>query len=84
MKAVLLGTLSALILYTSLVYGGLQRIILKPLKALHRATTEIGNGNFTPSIGVETRDEMGSMARSLQQMGENLARSSQEAEYLAP
>jgi diguanylate cyclase (GGDEF)-like protein len=81
--AVLLGTLSALILYTSLVYGGLQRMILKPLKALHLATAEIGNGNFTPSIGVESRDELGGMARSLKQMGEKLARSSEEIEYLA-
>lgn len=78
--AVLLGTLSALILYSSLVYGGLQRIVLRPLKALHRATIEFGNGNLTPSIGVRSRDEFGDMASSLQKMGEKLAHSSKEAE----
>ncbi len=71
--AILLATLSVLILYTNLVYGGLQRLILRPLKELNRATTEIANGNFRYALKVSSADELGDMANTINSIGKKLA-----------
>lgn len=77
--AVLFATLSALILYTTLVYGGLQRVVLRPLQELLRATNEIGNGNFNTTINISSRDELGDVANSLQQISQKLARCNEKS-----
>lgn len=71
--AVILATLSVLILYANLVYGGLHRLIVRPLRALHHATSEIVNGNFYPPIKVTSHDELGDIAQALQQLSQKLA-----------
>jgi HAMP domain-containing protein len=78
--AALLATLSALILYTSLVWTGMHHVILRPVKELHRATSEIDNGNLHPTFNIASRDELGDMAKSIQQMSQKLAEYSQEIE----
>jgi HAMP domain-containing protein len=76
--AALLATLSALILYTSLVWTGMHHVILRPVKALHRAISEIDNGNLHPTLNITSRDELGDMAKSIQRMSQKLAEHSQE------
>jgi HAMP domain-containing protein len=71
--AVLLATLSALILYTTLVYGGLQRIVLQPLEELNRATQEIAQGNVKTEAKISSRDELKDLSNSIHQIGEKLA-----------
>ncbi len=78
--AALLATLSALILYTSLVWTGMHHVVLRPVKELHRATTEIDNGNLHPTLNITSHDELGDMAKSIQQMSQRLAERSQEIE----
>ncbi len=71
--AVILATLSALILYTTLVYGGLQRIVLQPLKELNRATKEIAQGNEMTTVNISSHDELADLSSSIHQISEKLA-----------
>ena len=76
--AVILATLSVLILYTNLVYSGLQRLILRPLRELHHATVEIVNGNYDYVIKHTSTDELGEMANSINRLRKKLASYSQD------
>ncbi len=78
--AVILATLSVLILYTMLVYDVLQRLVLRPLKQLNHAVNEIANGNFHPTINIRSRDELGAMAEAIHKMGQQLERSAKKNE----
>lgn len=58
-------------------------LMVRPLKHLVRAVGEIGGGNLTPDIALSSRDELGQLALSFQDMGRSLERSRQKIERLA-
>ena len=56
------------------------RNISNPLNVLTTGTEEIAKGNLEHTIKVETKDEMGVLAKSFNKMSNSLARSKKEAE----
>ena len=61
--------LSALSVVTALLLGiGLSRGIVRPIQSLINATQRIGRGNLSEPIRVSSRDEIGTLARSFDNM----------------
>lgn len=76
-------TLVSMLLAAWLLHGVLRRIVLTPIGMLRQATREIGNGNLTPAIPVQSKDELGELAASVAEMGHQLQQSGDHVEYLA-
>ncbi len=53
----------------------IQRTIIKPLKELDKGAREIGNGNLDFKLKSRSRDEMGAVIRSYEQMRQELKKS---------
>jgi len=49
-----------------------SKSISNPIKALHRGSKIIGNGNLDHKVGTEAMDEIGQLSRIIDQMMENL------------
>ncbi|MGC3873909.1 bifunctional diguanylate cyclase/phosphodiesterase [Halomonas sp. GXIMD04776] len=58
-------------------------IMVRPLKQLMRAVREIGSGNLTPQLSLSSKDELGQLALSFQEMGRHLQTSRHKIERLA-
>ncbi len=58
-------------------------LIVQPLKYLMVAVREIGNGNLKPNITLSSKDELGQLALSFQEMADNLEKSHLKIERLA-
>ena len=58
-------------------------LMVRPLKELMGAVREIGNGNLAPKIALSTKDELGKLALSFQEMAGNLEKSRTKVERLA-
>jgi signal transduction histidine kinase len=61
-------TLVILVIVGSLVASFVIRKILKPLLKLNDAVEEIGKGNLDQQIPVQSNDELGSLARAINEM----------------
>lgn len=61
-------TLVILVIVGSLVASFVIRKILKPLLILNDAVEEIGKGNLDQQIPVQSNDELGSLARAINEM----------------
>ena len=57
--------------------------VTNPLHKLVHATKEIGNGNLDFQIDINTKDEIGELARSFNDMTNNLKSSNDQIQYLA-
>ncbi len=61
--------LSLLSIVTALLLGiGLSRGIVRPIQSLINATRKIGKGNLSEPVRVSSRDEIGTLARSFDDM----------------
>jgi diguanylate cyclase (GGDEF)-like protein len=79
--AIILVTILILIL---LIMIAMEYQIIRPIHRLRRLASEIGRGNWT--IGVnerQTRDEIGELAHSFQEMAANLQQSDERVRFLA-
>ena len=56
----------------------LTRIVVRPLRQLTSATTEVARGNLSSSISVQSRDEIGELASAFNQMVEDLEQTRSE------
>lgn len=66
------GVLVAAILLSTGAGLAIYRSISTSLKKLKTATTEIGRGNLKIKMGIDSKDEIGQLATSFQQMAEKL------------
>lgn len=67
----LISITTAVILSIILVYI-YSRKLSKPLKEINRAAKSIAGGEFTKRLQIESKDEIGDLAKSFNQMTENL------------
>ncbi|MHC4270758.1 MAG: sensor histidine kinase, partial [Planctomycetota bacterium] len=70
----LISILSLIALILAIILGFIiSGIILRPIKKLEAATTQIGNGNLDTRIEVNSKDEIGQLASSFNKMAEDLS-----------
>ncbi len=58
------------------------RSIVKPIRALHKGTEIIGQGNLDYRVGTKAKDEIGQLSRAFDQMTEDLGRSTTSIDNL--
>ncbi|MCK4829857.1 PAS domain S-box protein, partial [bacterium] len=58
------------------------RSIVNPLRALHKGTEVIGQGNLDYKVGTNARDEIGQLSRAFDQMTEDLAKTTTSIDNL--
>lgn len=63
-----------------LLYLSLNYFLLKPVARLARVTQTVTRGDFSQKVEINSRDEMGELGRSVNQMTESLAVQSDELE----
>ena len=68
---------------TGLLFAALKYFVLHPIDQLESAAKAIGHGQLDNTITVYGKDEMGSLARSLQQMSSNLKTTNERIRYIA-
>jgi diguanylate cyclase (GGDEF)-like protein len=80
---VLLITLATIVITLTLLLAALEFLVLRPLSTLSNAAQEIGRGNLNVDVTVTSKDEIGALATSFDEMGKNLRRSNEQIRYLA-
>lgn len=80
MHAIILGSgVVGTLLFTALTALLVRRWVVRPVGELRLAASEIAKGHFGHVIAVDTQDELGLLAREVQQMSGSIARMQQEA-----
>ena len=67
-----IGSFVTLAILLSLLYILMTRLVTRPLDQIVRYAKVTANGDLTSSIAVDTTDEFGTLAATLNQMSENL------------
>ncbi len=76
-------TLTSVFLTLGMLYALLRYLVVVPVRRLRWATREIGAGNLTPAVPVNTRDELGDLSRAFLEMGRSLQDSAVQIRHLA-
>jgi len=76
-------TLIAILLATTLLFGIFRNLLIKPIQKLRLAAREIGRGNVLTPIDIESGDEIGELATTFREMGENLHHHHEQVRYVA-
>ncbi|MFD2191451.1 EAL domain-containing protein [Pistricoccus aurantiacus] len=77
---IVLGTVLLMIIVLLIA---MNFLMVQPLKQLMRAVRQIGRGNLTPRISLSSKDELGQLAQSFQDMAGRLEKSRLKIERLA-
>src|SRR5690554_116374 len=77
---IILGTVVLMIVG---LFISMNLLMVRPLQTLMRAIREIGHGNLSPKIALSSRDELGQLVQSFQEMAGNLDTSRTRIERLA-
>ena len=80
---ILLISIISIFAMSFLVFNLLNYLIVKPIRKLEKSTRAIGRGDLIGSIKINSNDEIGSLARSFNNMSEDLLRSTEQIKYLA-
>jgi len=80
---VTLITFIAILLATTLLFGTFRKFLLKPVQKLRMAAREIGRGNVLTPIDIDSSDEIGELATTFREMGENLHHHHEQVRYVA-
>ena len=76
-------TLLTILLASVLTFYFINRILILPIQRLGQSAHDIGHGRFTSKTDITSRDEIGELARSFEEMGRNLYESQVQITYLA-
>jgi diguanylate cyclase (GGDEF)-like protein len=76
-------TLSAILLTTAFLYSALKILLIKPIQQLSHAASEMGRGKLLVPIDVDSNDEIGDLANTFKEMGENLNHYHEQVRYVA-
>lgn len=80
-ETILWATLFGVLLSTAMV-SYLSWSISRPLRTIERTAAEIGRGNYAERVRVDTSDEIGDVAQTINTMAEKLERVEQERQHL--
>jgi diguanylate cyclase (GGDEF)-like protein len=80
---VTLITCITILITMALLYSVLKSLLIKPVQKLSLAAREIGRGQVSVPIDVTSGDEIGDLARSFREMGENLSDYHEKVRYVA-
>ncbi|QRG68440.1 sensor histidine kinase [Brevibacillus choshinensis] len=80
-ETILWATLFGVLLSTAMV-SYLSWSISRPLRTIERTAAEIGRGNYAERVSVDTSDEIGDVAHTINTMAEKLERVEQERHHL--
>lgn len=81
--AVALITLFSIIISSLLILYVLRKIIITPINELNIATAKISMGHLNTKINIKSKDEIGELADSFNNMTDNLKESTDQIKYLA-
>ena len=73
----------AILLTIAFLFAVLKSLLIKPIQKLSSAAREMGRGQLLVPINVNTRDEIGDLANTFKEMGENLNHYHEQVRYVA-
>ncbi len=76
-------TIFTILFAAVLIFYAINRILIRPIHQLGKTALEIGSGRFDTDTGIRSRDELGELAHSFEEMGRNLQVSQEQINYLA-
>ena len=82
-RLVILIACVAILLTIALLFGFLKKVLITPIQKLAEAAKEIGRGKLLAPIDVDSDDEVGHLATSFKEMGENLNHYHEQVRYVA-
>jgi len=82
-RTVTVITFLAILLATAFLFGILKKLLIKPIQKLSLAAREIGRGNVLIPIDIDSSDEIGALATTFREMGENLHQHHEQVRYVA-
>ncbi len=80
---VALVTSIAMLLATTLLFGVFRKLLIKPIRALSLAVSEMGHGKLLTPIEIDSDDELGELAARFREMGKSLHNSHEQVRYVA-
>ncbi|MGD8618949.1 MAG: EAL domain-containing protein [Gammaproteobacteria bacterium] len=82
-RSVTIITCIAIIVTIVFLLGILRTLLIKPIQQLSIAAREMGHGQVLVPINVESDDEIGDLANTFREMGENLNHYHEQVRYVA-
>jgi len=76
-------TLIAILLTAAFLYSALKILLIKPILQLSHAASEMGRGKLLVPIDVDSNDEIGDLANTFKEMGQNLNHYHEQVRYVA-
>jgi diguanylate cyclase (GGDEF)-like protein len=81
--SVALITFVAILLTSTLLFGALRMLLIRPIQQLSHAASEMGRGHVLVPIDVNSNDEIGDLAITFRKMGKNLHHYHEQVHYIA-
>ena len=82
-RSVTIITCLAILVTIAFLLGILRSLLIKPIQQLSIAAREMGHGQVLVPINVESDDEIGDLANTFREMGENLNHYHEQVRYVA-
>ena len=82
-RTVAIITLIAILLATTILFTTFKHLLIRPIQKLGMAAREIGRGHVLVPIDVQSNDEIGELATTFREMGENLHHHHEQVRYVA-
>jgi len=82
-RSVTIITCLAILITIAFLLGILRSLLIKPIQQLSTAAREMGHGQVLVPINVNSDDEIGDLANTFREMGENLNHYHEQVRYVA-
>jgi diguanylate cyclase (GGDEF)-like protein len=82
-RSVALITFVAMLLTSGFIFSILRVLLIRPIQQLSHAASEMGRGQMLVPIDVNSNDEIGELAKTFREMGENLSHYHEQVRYVA-
>ena len=82
-RTVTIITFTAMLLAITFLFTILKKLLIKPIQKLGMAAREIGRGHVLIPIDIDSSDEIGELAATFREMGENLHHYHEQVRYVA-